>query len=93
MPQVPIILCLASYFKGTLFLEEARRQGCHVILITEQKLGNEAWPREAINEFYLMPDLAQQPDITHAVSYLADASSRDEGFVPPQPDFTDDLLK
>ena len=71
MPQVPIILCLASYFKGTLFLEEARRQGCHVILITEQKLGNEAWPREAINEFYLMPDLAQQPDITHAVSYLA----------------------
>jgi biotin carboxylase len=62
---------LASYFKGSLFLEECHRQGCHVILITEQKLSDEAWPRTAIDEFYLMPDLAQQPDITYAVSFLA----------------------
>jgi biotin carboxylase len=67
----PTILCLASYFKGNLFMEECHRQGCHVILITEQKLGEEAWSRAAIDEFYLMPDLAQQPDITYAVSFLA----------------------
>ena len=71
MTATPTILCLASYFKGSLFMEECQRQGCHVILITEQKLSEEAWPRTAINEFYLMPDLAQQPDITHAVSFLA----------------------
>lgn len=67
----PTMLCLASYFKGNLFLEECHRLGCHVILITEQKLSDEAWARDAIDEFYLMPDLAQQPDITHAVSFLA----------------------
>lgn len=71
MTAMPTILCLASYFKGSLFMEECQHQGCHVILITEQKLSEEAWPRTAINEFYLMPDLAQQPDITHAVSFLA----------------------
>lgn len=77
MPQKPTILCLASYFKGSLFLEECHRQGCHVILITEQKLIDEAWPRPAIDEFYLMPDLAQQPDITYAVSFLARTNAID----------------
>jgi hypothetical protein len=67
----PTVLCLASYFKGTLFLEECHRQGGHVILLTEQKVADEEWPRAAIDEFYLMPDLAQQPDITYAVSFLA----------------------
>jgi biotin carboxylase len=71
MTQHPTILCLASYFKGGLFLEACHNLGCHVILLTEQKLADEAWPRAAIDEFYMMPDLAQQPDITYAVSYLA----------------------
>jgi biotin carboxylase len=77
MSPTPTILCLASYFKGNLFVEECERQGCHVILITEQKLSEEAWSRAAIDEFYLMPDLAQQPDITHAVSFLARTRSID----------------
>ena len=71
MSQSPTILCLASYYKGGLFLEECHRQGCYVILVTEQKWGNEAWPREAIDEFFMMPDLSKQPDITYAVSFLA----------------------
>src|SRR5215213_6599023 len=71
MTQKPTILALASYFKGGLFLEECHRQGCHVILLTAQKSSEEAWPRDAIDELYLMPDLAQQPDITYAVSFLA----------------------
>jgi hypothetical protein len=77
MSPSPTILCLASYFKGSLFLEECHCQGCHVIVITEQKLSEEAWPRAVIDEFYLMPDLAQQPDITHAVSFLARTRSID----------------
>jgi biotin carboxylase len=71
MAHTPTILCLASYFKGGLFLEECKRLGCHTILVTEQKLEHEAWPREAIDELFFMHDLAKQPDITHAVSYLA----------------------
>lgn len=71
--MAPTILCLASYFKGGAFIEECKRQGCHNILITSQELEHEAWPREAIDELYVMPfaNLFKQPDITYAVSYLA----------------------
>lgn len=67
------ILCMASYFKGGAFLEECKRLGCHTILITSQDLEHEAWPRHAIDEFFVMPfvNLFKQPDITYAVSYLA----------------------
>ncbi len=67
------ILCLSSYFKGGAFLEECKRQGCHTILVTSQDLEHEAWPREAIDEFFVMPfnTLFKQPDITNAVAYLA----------------------
>ena len=69
----PTILCLASYFKGAPFVEECKRQGCHTILVTTQKLEQEAWPRHAIDEFFMLPhaNLSVQPDITHAVAYLA----------------------
>lgn len=77
MDHQPTLLCLASYFKGGLFLEEAHRQGCRVILVTEEKLDSEDWPRHAIDDFFMMPDLAKQPDITHAVSYLARSRSID----------------
>ncbi len=65
------VLCLASYFKGGDFLEACKQQGCHVILLTKEKLAEEAWPNEAIDERFLMPDISKQPDVTHAVSFLA----------------------
>ena len=70
--MTPIILCLASYFKGGIFVEEAKRQGCHTILVTTQKQEHEEWPRHAIDEFYMLPfpNLARQPDITHSIAYL-----------------------
>ncbi len=71
MAQPFTILCLASYFKGALFLEECKRQGCRVLLVTEQKLEHEPWPRDAIDEFFLIPDVSKQPDILYGVSYLA----------------------
>jgi biotin carboxylase len=68
------ILCLASYEKGDDLIRECKRQGCTVILVTIEKLKDAAiWPRECIDEFFLMPtpDLSKQPDITYAISYLA----------------------
>jgi biotin carboxylase len=71
--MTPTILCLASYFKGGAFLQECKRLGCHTILLTSQDLEHEAWPRDAIDGFFMMPfiNLFKQPDITYAVSYLA----------------------
>src|SRR6266850_1239006 len=44
------ILCVATYFKGDAFLKEAKQQGCTVLLLTSDKLANDAWPREALDE-------------------------------------------
>ena len=69
--QPTTILCLASYFKGTTVLEACREEGCHVILLTREKLADEAWPMAAVDERFFMPDLSAMPDVLHAVSYLA----------------------
>lgn len=71
--RVPTLLCLSSYFKGNAFLEEAKRLGAHVILVTIDEIKDEPWARAAVDEFYHLPvpGLSRQPDITYAVSYLA----------------------
>lgn len=70
--QRPItILCLASEFKGVPFIEECARQGARIILLTAEKHGGDPWPWDAIHRHYSMPDLHTQPNIIHAVSYLA----------------------
>lgn len=75
------ILCLASYFKGNAFLQACKRQGCHVILLTREKLSDEPWSWEAIDELFLMPDLSLRSDVIFAVSYLA-RSRRIDRIVP-----------
>lgn len=64
------ILCLASYCKGTTFLTAAKQAGCRVLLVTREKLRDEAWPRQDIDEIFYMPLLSTQPDIIYAVGYL-----------------------
>lgn len=65
------ILCLASYFKGMTFLTAAKKTGVRVILVAREKLKDEPWPREDIDQVFLMPDLSKRPDIIYGVSYLA----------------------
>jgi biotin carboxylase len=69
--QPVTFLCLASYFKGGPFLEACKELGCRTILLTKEKLADEDWPWNAVDERFFMPDLSKQPDVTHAVSYLA----------------------
>ncbi len=65
------VLCMTSYFKGVPFLQELKRQGAHVILITIEELRDEPWPRESIDEFYMLPmKFLRQPDITNTITYL-----------------------
>ncbi len=64
------ILCFASYYKGDRLLKALKEDGCHTILLTEEKHAHEPWPWESIDEVFYMPNLHKQPDVTHAVSYL-----------------------
>jgi biotin carboxylase len=65
------IICLASFFKGGVFLQACKEAGLHVILVTNDKREKEPWPREYIDEFFHVPDLRKQPDTIYAVAYLA----------------------
>ncbi|WP_420630400.1 ATP-grasp domain-containing protein [Candidatus Leptofilum sp.] len=64
------IMCLASYFKGTTFLTAAKQAGCRVVLVTREKLHNEPWPWDSIDDVFYMPQLATQPDIIYAIAYF-----------------------
>lgn len=77
MEQQVTILCLASYCKGTTFLTAAKQLGCRVLLVTREKLRDEAWPRQDIDEIYYMPRLSTQPDIIYAIGYLMRAEAID----------------
>lgn len=72
------ILCLASYYKGAAFIQAAKQLGCTVLLITREAMAEEPWPRESIDEIFMMPKLQTRPDILYAVSYLARSHPLDQ---------------
>lgn len=65
------ILALASEYKGIPFLQECKRQGCTVLLVTNIELKDQPWPHESIDEMFDMEDIRVQPDLTYGISYLA----------------------
>jgi biotin carboxylase len=65
------ILCVSSFEKGQEFLCEAKRMGCRVFLLTVEKLRHADWPKEAIDEFFFMPEQLPLPELINAVSYAA----------------------
>ncbi|MGE0129549.1 MAG: acetyl-CoA carboxylase biotin carboxylase subunit family protein [Blastocatellales bacterium] len=71
------ILCMSSYEKGQEFIREAKRQGWRVLLLTVEKLKDADWPRDHIDEVYLMPDLTERRHVIHAVSFLARTTNID----------------
>src|SRR6185503_13328491 len=65
------ILCMSSYEKGQEFMRECKRRGWRVLLLTVEKLKDAKWPRESLDDVYLMPDLTIREQVINAVSYLA----------------------
>jgi predicted ATP-grasp superfamily ATP-dependent carboligase len=56
-PNRPLnIVCLATYFKGADFIRECKAQGCHVVLITKEKMLGEDWPRESLDDLIAVPN-------------------------------------
>ncbi|PYR94475.1 MAG: ATPase [Acidobacteria bacterium] len=72
MPGMPLtVLCISTYRKGDEFLRECRRQGCRVLLLTEQKLADSDWPRDAIDAFFYLRRDMPEDDIRKGAAYLA----------------------
>jgi biotin carboxylase len=65
------LLCIATYHKGDEFLRECRRQGCRVLLLTDETLREADWPREAIDEFFYVRRGMPESDIRKGAAYLA----------------------
>jgi hypothetical protein len=65
------VVCLASYFKGVEFLRECKRQNCRVFLLTREKLRQENWPHDCIEEFVTLPNDASPDHFIYAATQIA----------------------
>jgi biotin carboxylase len=65
------ILCLATYLKGDAFIRECQVQGADVVLLTNDRLADAAWPREAIREIQTIPRNASDAEIRRVVAGVA----------------------
>lgn len=70
-PRPVTVLCIASYEKGQDFLRTCKELGCRVLLLTLEKFRDGSWPREAVDEFFYMPEELPVQAIINTVSYLA----------------------
>lgn len=64
------ILCLASYFKGNRFLQRAKREGSHVVLLTVERMLKEPWARESLDEVFAVPSFENRRALINTVAYL-----------------------
>jgi len=64
-------LCIATYRKGDEFLKECDQQGCRVLLLTEEKLKDSDWPRDAIDTFYFVRRDMPEADVRKGAAFVA----------------------
>lgn len=69
MPR-PTILCVSSYFKGNTFIERAKAEGCHTILLTVEDRLKEPWARHALDEVFALKNFDDRKGVIHSVAYL-----------------------
>jgi biotin carboxylase len=65
------LICLATYFKGVDFIRECKSRGCNVVLVTKEKMLNEDWPRESLDDLIAVPNDAGPPLFIDLVAFLS----------------------
>ncbi|TDX86406.1 ATP-grasp domain-containing protein [Epilithonimonas xixisoli] len=66
------IVCISCYYKGYDFMDECKKLGNKVILITSENLKEKNWPWHAIDEVYYMPEIeASVWNLDHLVQGFA----------------------
>ena len=70
-PRPLNIICLATYFKGADFIRECKAHGCRVILITKEKMLQEDWPRDSLDDLIAVPNDAGPPLFIDLLAFIA----------------------
>ena len=65
------IICFATFFKGSDFMRECKARGGNVILVTKEKMLNEDWPRDVLDEVFALPNDAPVELFLDLVSHIA----------------------
>lgn len=65
------IVCLATYFKGGDFIRECKSLGCGVILITKEKMLQEDWPRDSLDDLIAVPNDAGPALMIDLTAFIA----------------------
>lgn len=76
MPPLNII-CFATFFKGGDFMRECKAEGCNVILVTKEKMLDEDWPRDVLDEVFALPNDAPVELFLDLVAYIAKTRKAD----------------
>jgi carbamoylphosphate synthase large subunit len=65
------ILCITSAIKGQALLRELKRQGCTVILLTEDRWRDSPeWPYESVDHMVYMPSLYRKQEVMNQIGYM-----------------------
>jgi ATP-grasp domain len=65
------VLCISSAIKGQALIHELKRQGCTVILLTEERWrDNPEWPYESVDHMVYMPSLYRKQEVINQVGYM-----------------------
>ncbi|MCA1632822.1 MAG: ATP-grasp domain-containing protein [Acidobacteria bacterium] len=67
----PLIVCLASYFKGVEFMREAQARGARVVLVTKERCRDEEWAHDALEASIALPNDATPETYVQTVAGIA----------------------
>ena len=76
--QSPLnIICFATFFKGGDFMRECKARKCNVMLVTKEKMLDENWPRESLDEVFALPNDAPVELFLDLVSHIGKTNKPD----------------
>jgi hypothetical protein len=84
------ILCVASFFKGNQFLDQCKKEGFRVVLLTAEALLQKPWARQSIDEVHAIRSFDDRRAVLNAVAYLA--RTRDFCRIAPLDDYDVELV-
>jgi biotin carboxylase len=84
------ILCVASFFKGNNFLDQCKKEGWRVVLLTAEPLLQKPWVRESLDEVFAVPSFNDWKTVLNAVTYLS--RTRDFARIAPLDDYDVELV-